>query len=225
MPKIKLSILQQDLLRFIGSAEFGQNFYWTGGTLLAYQYLHHRDSVDLDFFSDDLFADDDYLKFANDFKKEIGVNSAAMTLQNNRRLFLLKRGAETSKLELVFFPFPAIEKRKKIKEFELKIDSLADIMTNKILSAYQRNEVKDIYDLYFYLVDKSKYKLSELIDCVEKKFGVKIEASLLLAKINELSKDLGLIKPLLFNYSDDLNNSIKIFFQNEFNKIAGKFIK
>lgn len=164
MSEIKLSKLQKELLEFIGSSQFGKNFYWTGGTLLSHQYLHHRDSVDLDFFSDDLFVDEDYLKFANDFKKEIGIKNVEMTLKNNRRLFLLKRAKETVKLELVFFPFSAIEKRKKIKEYGLKVDSLTDIMVNKILSTYQRNEVKDLYDLYFYLNNKPKYKLNELIN-------------------------------------------------------------
>lgn len=225
MPEIKLSNLQKELLKFIGSNRFGKNFYWTGGTLLSYQYLHHRGSVDLDFFSDDLFADEEYLKFADSFKKEIGVESAEMSLKNNRRIFLLKRGRENVKLELVFFPFPAIERRKKNKEFDLRVDSLADIMVNKILSTYQRNEVKDVYDLFLYLNRRPKYKLSKLIDLVEKKFSVKIEPTLLLAKIMELSEDIGLIKPLLFDYSGSLNLKMKYFFQNEFDKIAGKFTK
>ena len=66
MPDIFLNQLQIDILKFFAKNSFAKNFYWTGGTLLAYQYLHHRDSVDLDFFSDDLFSDNDYLIFINE---------------------------------------------------------------------------------------------------------------------------------------------------------------
>jgi len=73
MPEIKLSQLQREILKFFGQDNFGKNFYWTGGTLLAYFYFHHRLSFDLDFFSCNLFTDDQYLEFINRLKKAIGA--------------------------------------------------------------------------------------------------------------------------------------------------------
>ncbi len=220
MSKIELTQLQKDALSFIGRSFFGKNFYWTGGTLLSYFYLSHRFSVDLDFFSDNLFRDDEYLEYINNFKKEIGADKITQTVQHNRRIYLVERGKENIKLEFVFFPFPAIEKRKEIKEFSVKADSLKDIMVNKVLSTYQRNEVKDIYDLYWYLKDESKDTLIKLIKLVEKKFGVAIEPVLLLEKINELCNNLDSLAPLLIDSESNLTIRIRFFFQKLFNDIA-----
>jgi len=225
MPNINLSKFQEDVLIFFGKDTFGKNFYWTGGTLLAYQYFHHRISVDLDFFSNDLFTDEQCLEFINRLKKDVSAEKITLTLQYNRRLYLIKRSKETLKLEIVFFPFPAIEKRKILPEFSLKIDSLTDIMINKTLSIYQRNEVKDVYDLYCYLNNRPKYDLSKLVDLVGKKFGVAIEQTLLLAKINELATNLDNLQPLLVIRQSELTKKVKTFFQHTFNLLARKKIK
>jgi len=50
MPKIKLNKLQIDILSFWEKDSFARNFYWTGGTLLSFYYMHHRRSEDIDFF-------------------------------------------------------------------------------------------------------------------------------------------------------------------------------
>lgn len=220
MSKIELTQLQKDILFFIRKDFFGKNFYWTGGTLLSYLYFSHRLSVDLDFFSDDLFRDDEYLEFINKLKKEIKADKITQTIQHNRRFYFVERGKESVKLEFVFFPFPAVEKRTEVKEFSVKADSLADIMVNKILSTYQRNEVKDIYDLYWYLSDKPKYSLIKLIELVEKKFGVAIESVLLLEKVNELCNNLDSLIPLLIENEQNLTVKIRSFFQKVFNDIV-----
>ncbi len=226
MPKkFELTKLQKDVLNFFGQNKFGKKFYWTGGTLLSYYYLNHRFSEDLDFFSNDLFGDDEYLNFINQLKNEIRANQVTFKLDKNRRLYLIKRGRENVKLELVYFPFINIGKVKKLKEFGLKIDSLSDILTNKILSAYERQEVKDVYDLYFYLVGKPKNDFLKLINLCEKKFGVKIEPILVLTKINQLLDNLGQLKPLLVSLHKNLKGEMKIFFQEIFNSLSKRFIK
>ncbi len=224
MPAINLSNLQKDTLKFFAKHKFGRNFYWTGGTILAYHYLHHRNSIDLDFFSGKLFSDDEYLFFINGLKKAVKANKIILTKKYNRRLYLIKRGKENIKLELVYFPFPEIKKREVIPEFGVKIDSLADIMTNKVLSTYQRNEPKDVFDLYFYLSGRKTHNLTQLISMAEKKFGVAIEKIMLLAKINELSKNLQTLKPLIPKPEKDFDKKIKTFFQDIFNKTAQKEI-
>lgn len=225
MSEIKLSKLQKDILKFFGKDSFGRNFYWTGGTLLAYFYFHHRLSVDLDFFSDDLFADDQYLEFINRLKKSCDIKKVTLNLEHNRRIYLIERPPEAVKIELVFFPFRAVEKRKNIKEFSLAVDSLTDITINKTLSTYQRNEPKDVYDLYYYLSRGPKYDLFELVRLVEKKFGVAIQTPLLFAKINELADNLGKLQPLLTKRKPNLTKKVKEFFQSYFNRFARKIIK
>lgn len=240
MPNIQLSKLQKDILKFFGQDSFGKNFYWTGGTLLAYQYLHHRISVDLDFFSQDLFTDDQYLIFLNDLKKQIKARKITLTIRQNRRLYLIERGDGAVKLELVYFPFPAIEKKVLLPEFSIKVDSLTDIMANKTLSTYQRQEPKDVFDLYCYLSGKPKYSeqnaqyigqrtarynLQKLIKLVERKFGIVIDPTMLLVKINELASQLDSLLPLLLVPQKDLSSKVKGFFQDIFNFIVRKQIK
>jgi len=242
VPNIQLSQLQKDILIFFGKNSFAGNFYLTGGTLLAYQYLHHRISVDLDFFSNDLFTDDQYLIFLNEFKSQIKAKKITLTLQQNRRLCLIERGGETVKIELVYFPFPALEKKVFLPEFSLRVDSLTDIMVNKTLSSYQRQEPKDVFDLYCYLSpegprpfseksgaygadNKPKYNLQKLIKLVERKFGVAVEPAVLLAKINELAAQLDSLSPLLLVSQKNLTQKVKKFFQNIFNSLVKKQIK
>jgi predicted nucleotidyltransferase component of viral defense system len=226
MHRIKLSKLQADALRFFGRDEFAKNFYWTGGTLLSWQYLKHRDSVDLDFFSDDLFLEEQYLLFIKRLKKNLRLSRISLKQEMNRRQYLLARGNDNIKLELVYFPFPALYKRNKTREFSVKIDSLADLMTNKTLAAYQRNEPKDIYDLYFCLSKKLRgISLPKLLSNVEKKFEIAIEPVLFLAKANELADQLDAIRPLLFHESGNVGLQVKKFFQKIFDLIAKKKIK
>ena len=225
MARIKLTDLQKDVLRFFGKNSFGKNFYWTGGTLLSYYYLFHRDSIDLDFFSDNLYSDEECLIFINSLKKKIYANKIIFRQELNRRIYLIKCEKENVKLELVFFPFPCHKKRKKLKKFSVNIDSLSDIMINKTLSAYQRNEPKDAFDLYVYLKQKPKHNLFKLIKLVEKKFGVAIEPALLLAKLNKLSDELSSLEPLLLSPQKNLSKKTKSFFQDIFNSFSKKWIK
>jgi len=225
MAKFKLTALQKDVLKFFGQNAFGRNFYWTGGTLLAYAYFDHRNSVDLDFFSENLFRDDEYLIFINELKKKLKLQKVSYVLKNNRRIYRLKRGGEVLKIELVYFPFKSIEKKKKLKEFVVFADSLTDIMTNKTLSAYQRKEVKDIFDLYCYLGKKHRYNLEKLVTLVERKFGVSIELPLLLAKMLALLADFDKINPMIFDSDKNIKEKIENFFQKEFSTLARKKIK
>jgi len=225
MHNIRLSQLQKDILIFFSRNSFAENFYWTGGTLLAYQYLHHRISVDLDFFSNDLFVDDQYLIFLDELKNQIKAKRITLTLQQNRRLYLIECGGKTAKLELVYFPFPAVEKKVFLPEFSLRVDSLTDIMVNKTLSTYQRQEPKDVFDLYCYLNNKPKYNLQKLIKLIERKFGVAIEPTILLAKINELAAQLDSLSPLLLVPQKNSTQKVKKFFQGIFNSLAKKQVK
>lgn len=106
-----------------------------------------------------------------------------------------------------------------------KVDLLTDLMVDKVLSIYQRGGPKDVFDLYCYLTNQPKYNLFQLIKLVEKKFGVLIESSLLLAKVNELADNLEVILPLIFTPSKNLSQKVKNFFQKVFNNLAKNKIK
>ncbi len=52
-------ILQDKFLEQFFGSEFGSRFYLTGGTALARFYFQHRDSLDLDLFTNDQSQDFD----------------------------------------------------------------------------------------------------------------------------------------------------------------------
>lgn len=163
--------------------------------------------------------------FINQLKKAAKAKKISFTAELNRRLYLISNERESVKLELVYFPFLTIEKRKVLKEFGVRIDSLANLMANKIFSAYERAEPKDIFDLHSYLTKKPRFNLMRLIKLAEKKFGVEIEPLILFGKINELADKLDLLTPLLLKPEKNLRKKVKSFFQLEFNRFAGKRIK
>ena len=70
MLKNILNPTQIKALTAIGQSELAKIYYWTGGTALAYKYLNNRLSVDLDFFSYDLIADEELLALVNNIKKQ-----------------------------------------------------------------------------------------------------------------------------------------------------------
>lgn len=226
MKKFALTALQKEVLTSCGKyPEIQKNFYWTGGTLLAYQYLHHRQSVDIDYFSGDLLTEDQYLILAKDLKKTIHAQKISLTTFQNRHIFLTRRNRDQLKIELVYFPFAAIEKRKKLPKFSVLIDSITDIMVNKTLATYQRQEPKDVFDLYTYFLHKPAYNLFQLLNLVEKKFGISLEPVLLLEKINTLADNLSNLQPLLFEKDVNLSTKVKKYFQNVFNKKVNKEIE
>ncbi|MEW6408270.1 MAG: nucleotidyl transferase AbiEii/AbiGii toxin family protein [Patescibacteria group bacterium] len=212
-----LNNFQKEVLKYLGKNKFVKNFYWTGGTCLAYFYLRHRRSLDLDFFSGELFNELYYINFAKDLKSSLKLKKIDFKQEQNRFHYLLYKNKKTLKLELVYFPFKNSGRIKTDKEYGIKIDSLQDIMANKVLAAYQRKEPKDIFDLYVYLT-KTKKNLSMLLKLVEKKFGVNIELSLFIAKVNGNIKLISDIKPFIFDIENNLIIKIRNFFQGIFNE-------
>jgi len=53
---MKLTKTQEKAISHLANSPLAKKFYWTGGTLLAYHYLHRRRSLDLDFFSKEEFC-------------------------------------------------------------------------------------------------------------------------------------------------------------------------
>lgn len=207
-----LNLAQINLLKTIGKSGFAKFYYWTGGTALAYKYLPLRLSEDLDFFSFELLADEEIIVEINKFKKELSIKKISFTKNLNRQQFILDFDKNNKlKLEFVFFPFKNLVKQIIDKNLGIKIDSLIDIATNKMLAVYQRNEPKDIFDLYSLLTIK-KIKLADLMKNVEKKFGIQINQADLEAKILSNINLLKNIEPLIINRKKFDIKKIKNFF-------------
>jgi len=175
-----LSKFQQEVLKEVSNSEFGNLFVWSGGTALSYYYLQHRDSFDLDFMSQDLFPDDFMISEIKKIAEKLDVKKIEEQKSYNRFIFWITKN-DTLKLEFVFYPFPHIKKPKIIKGFNIKIDSIEDILTNKVHAAFERSEPKDVFDLYCIFKNK-EIDFAIVFEWVKKKFGVEIDPVLFSSK-------------------------------------------
>ena len=85
-----------------------QNFYLTGGTALAEYYLKHRQSEDLDFFSEKEFDIQAINIFFAKNKKILGIKKVDIQQSFNRNLIFLHLKDNIVKTEFTYFPFPRI---------------------------------------------------------------------------------------------------------------------
>jgi predicted nucleotidyltransferase component of viral defense system len=209
-----LTNFQKKALKEIGKSELSRFFIWSGGTALSFYYLQHRLSVDLDFMSQDLLRDEYLLAELRKIAKNLSVKSIEEQKKLNRHEFWLKKNKEVLRIEFIFYPFRHIKPPKKIKEFNIKIDSIEDMLTNKVHAAYERSEPKDIFDLYCILLIK-KINFFRIFKRVEKKFGVEIDPVLFISEVLRGAEKLEEIRPLILKKKLFKPPSIKSYFQKE----------
>jgi predicted nucleotidyltransferase component of viral defense system len=213
VPEI-LTSFQRDILKEIGNSELAKFFVWSGGTALSFYYLKHRLSADLDFLSKDLLPGDYLLAEIKKIAKNLKIKKIEEQKRFNRHEFWLRENKEILKIEFVFYPFPSIKPSKKIKEFNLKLDSIEDITTNKTHAIYERAEPKDVFDLYW-ILKKRKIKFFQIFKWVEKKFGVVIDPVFFISEVLRGIERLEQIKPQVLKKELFKPNLIRDFFQKE----------
>ncbi len=143
-----LTPLKRDFLRRF--AERNQTFYLTGGSALGIFYLEHRLSYDLDFFTLDADAINWHL-LENQIialASEISACCRTITASPEFHRFELTRGTEREILDFVIERAPQVDRQKE-KFGNVCVDTLREIMVNKICALVGRCEVKDLVDLYF----------------------------------------------------------------------------
>lgn len=160
---------------------------------MAVVYLKHRFSKDLDFFSDSPFSSDQINSFAKDLKEELRLDKVEGRRIFDRYEFFI-HNQDWVRLEFVFFDHPRLKPRKRWQGIE--VDSLEDIAANKTLALFDRNEPKDLCDLYF-LLERKEYRVGQLLKMVEKKFGIVFPESGFWSEVAKVVSDLKSLKPFL----------------------------
>src|SRR3989344_2372269 len=145
------------------------NFYWTGGTVLSEFYLHHRDSEDIDLFTD---KEEIQIGPVNSMISKMGGILGARKIGYTQYLGLhtytfYLDGDETLKVDFNYYPFTRLEKSGKYGE--LVYDSILDIAVNKIETIAQRSRSRDFIDLYM-IVKKYNYSVTKLMKTARSKF-------------------------------------------------------
>lgn len=154
------------------SPDLTDQVYLTGGTALAAFYLNHRESEDLDFFSEEVINPLAIEVFLKSHKSDIGYETFEFQRSFNRNLFFLHFRGEVLKIEFTFFPFTPLEAGQ--KEGMLRIDSLRDIAVNKVFTISQQTRARDFVDLYF-ILQREKWVLRELLKDARIKFDTPID--------------------------------------------------
>lgn len=141
---------------------FLRQFYLSGGTALALQ-LGHRESEDLDFFSE---TDFETLVIEQELEK-VGKLISRETFRNT-----LNCGVNGVKLQYLGYPYPLLEPT---VEYEgVKLSSVLDIACTKLQTIGARGSKKDFIDLY---VIFERYTLHELLGKMKEKY-IKTDFSL-----------------------------------------------
>ncbi len=151
-------------------ADITANFYLTGGTALSAFYFHHRESEDLDLFSPSPFDEQRIIALTTKIAQKIKAKVLYEKIFDRQTFDLSFARDQKLKVDFAHYPYPSLAKPKSY--FNLKIDSLLDIATNKLMLLTQRSNPKDFVDLYFLL---KKFSLWDLVYSMEKKFKIKPE--------------------------------------------------
>jgi len=131
------------------------DFYLAGGTAIYY-YLKHRESEDLDFFTN---LEIDFIREANLFK------NYKVSLIKSDTLYLI---IDNIKISFFYYPYSLLFPKHKINN--ISVADLKDILLMKILAIIQRGNKKDFIDVYFILKNLELNK-EDLFDLFIKKFG------------------------------------------------------
>lgn len=164
--------LQDGFLGLFFSEVFAPEFYLTGGTALSRFYLHHRESDDIDLFTQNQKIDFSHvnslvLKILNTLKLEI-----AKQVNTDTFLQYITQDKKGNTLKIDFVKEIPVH----FGEFKMigntRVDSLENIGSNKVLTVFGRRDAKDFIDLYF-ILQKTKLKFDYLYNlALQKDLGL-----------------------------------------------------
>jgi predicted nucleotidyltransferase component of viral defense system len=185
-----LTTEQKALLRSFSRSDLRFSFYLTGGTSLSAFYLSHRLSEDLDFFSEEQIGIESVLSF---LKSAPDVVHVQYERKFDRKMFLLHHAnGQLLKVEFTTYPFQRCGQGLVVEG--ITIDSLKDILVNKIMALTDRRDPKDYVDLFCGLRNQPGIDLRELLQATEKKFGIKGVGHIIKGRFLESPPSLGTLR-------------------------------
>lgn len=144
-------VLQDRFLALFFSGPLAEHYYLTGGTALVRFYFHHRESLDMDLFTNDQSQD-----FAQVNRTMLGILHALdlhitsqVTTDTFIQYIVTDPAGGSLKVDLVK-DVPVHFGNLVIKD-GIRVDSLENIGSNKVLAVFGRTDAKDFIDLYWLL--------------------------------------------------------------------------
>lgn len=205
--------LQKKFIDAYKRTPLAKKFYLTGGTLLAVRYLHHRHSLDLDFFANEPVILGKIQPMINTIAKRTRIKVGDYRRVADRYEWEIRDNREHTKVEFVFYDFKPLKPR--LHWQGILIDTLPDLVANKTFALFERHEPKDIFDIY-YLLQKTKWKFPTLLRLAKQKFGLPVGEQMFFAEAELALKRLEAIRGLLLtdlpHEQDDLFKTIHDYF-------------
>jgi len=193
---MKLTSEQKLALRILAASKLVKLFYWTGGTLLSCHYLRHRYSEDLDFFSETEFSFEIISPYIQKLKEAAQFSDVDVKKIYDRWELLFTSSRSTLRIEFVYYNHGKRTLEKRQLWHEVYVDSLRDIAANKTFALIDRNEPKDLFDIYF-IIHKINLSPEQLLDLVKKKFNVELPLDLFWSEAHKSALLLKNLKPML----------------------------
>ena len=158
---------QRRFLEAFRHTSYRRVFYLTGGAGLSAGYLAHRTSDDLDFFTPEGFK----IKRIIGFMKGLDdLRDLQWLLPRDRTTFMLTFGdLEQVKVEYRHFPFQPLFPPKTVGDYY--VDSMFDLLANKLYALIERRYELDRIDIYLMFRELKSVTLREAVAACERKFG------------------------------------------------------
>ena len=173
----RLTPAQRRFLRPFAGTVFRRRFYLSGGAALAAGYLGHRYSDDLDWFSPDPVPIRKIVAFMEQLP---GLVTLQWLLPRDRTTFLVTWDDGTQvKVEYRHFPFPPLAAPHALGPFY--VDTIPDLLANKLYALIERRYELDRVDIYMILREFGQVTVPEAVATAEEKFdlrGLVLEAVL-----------------------------------------------
>ncbi|HEV7405551.1 MAG TPA: nucleotidyl transferase AbiEii/AbiGii toxin family protein [Chthoniobacteraceae bacterium] len=125
-----------------------QRFFLTGGSALGLFYLDHRRSYDLDLFSIEQVEGKEVQNLVRRIAGEIAAECKELRTAPDFHRFRLLRGDEREVIDVVVDRAPQLDAQK-ARFGVIRVDTLREMVANKLTTLLSRTEVKDVVDLYF----------------------------------------------------------------------------
>ncbi len=164
-----LSLRQKQFLGLVlQTEEILKQFYLSGGTALGSWYLHHRESYDLDFFSDRPFNGEKITQWIKQHEGKLEYQSVVINDDFGFYTFMF-RYADNSRFKVDFAHYTSHRLTKGINWKGLEIDSMYEISVNKTHTIRTHPRERDYVDLYCVLKE-TNWNIDKLLIDADRKF-------------------------------------------------------
>jgi predicted nucleotidyltransferase component of viral defense system len=207
-----LTNLQKKILHSLSLLPDKDAFYLTGGTALSAIFLKHRRSNDLDFFTN---TEELILPLSQKLEASLIKEGFKVERLRGFHSFVELSVSSDNDSTVVHFALDSPFRFEQPSDFDeipgIKVDSLIDIATNKLLALFGRAELRDFIDIYF-LVKEHFNKVDLVEKAAQKDPGFDLYwLGIAMERINDFTDD----SPDLHLLARSCTmNDLKAFFRN-----------